>query len=121
MTTRVISLLALYIWLLVRGGSWSDDEPETFISAFHRNTKISLNCGKYFNDLTNSVLAFVREFFDNPAFNKIYITYTSIANVCTLNQWIGVDVGGKLYLPEDWFTAEKAELREKLGIPAELK
>ena len=22
-------------------------------------------------------------------------------------------------LPEDWFTAEKAELRKKLGIPAE--
>ena len=28
---------------------------------------------------------------------------------------------GELYLPEDWFTAEKAELREKLGIPAERK
>ena len=33
--------------------------------------------------------------------------------------WTWVD--GELYLPEDWFTAEKAELREKLGIPAELK
>jgi len=31
--------------------------------------------------------------------------------------WTWVD--GELYLPEDWFTAEKAELREKLGIPAE--
>ncbi|MCD6203871.1 MAG: transposase [Methanophagales archaeon] len=27
----------------------------------------------------------------------------------------------ELYLPEDWFTAEMAELREKLGIPAERK
>ena len=91
---RVISLLALYIWLLVRGGSWSDGEPEMFISAFHRNVKMSLNCDKYFNDLTSSVLAFVREYFDNPTFNKIYITYTSIAKICALNQWIGVDVGG---------------------------
>ena len=31
--------------------------------------------------------------------------------------WTWVD--GELYLPKDWFTAEKAELREKLGIPAE--
>ena len=31
--------------------------------------------------------------------------------------WTWVD--GELYLPEDWFTAEKVELREKLGIPAE--
>ena len=30
--------------------------------------------------------------------------------------WTWVD--GELYLPKDWFTAEKAELREKLGIPA---
>ena len=26
---------------------------------------------------------------------------------------------GELYLPEDWFTPEMEELREKLGIPAE--
>jgi SRSO17 transposase len=31
--------------------------------------------------------------------------------------WTWVD--GELYLPEDWFTPEMAELREKLGIPAE--
>ena len=80
-----------------------------FISAFHRNTKMSLNCDKYFNDFTNSVLAFVREYFDNLAFNKIYITYTSIAKICALKNhtngsvWTWVD--GELYLPEDWFTA----------------
>jgi len=28
-------------------------------------------------------------------------------------------VGRELYLPEDWFTPEMEELREKLGIPAE--
>ena len=80
---------------------------------------MSLNCGKHFNDLTNSVLAFVREYFDNPTFNNTSIFYCK--SMCTEEsyQWIGVDV--ELYLPEDWFTAEKAELREKRGIPAELE
>ena len=31
------------------------------IPAFHRDAEMSLNRGRYFNDLTNSVLAFVRE------------------------------------------------------------
>ncbi len=31
--------------------------------------------------------------------------------------WTWVD--GELYLPKDWFTPEMAELRKKLGIPAE--
>ena len=31
--------------------------------------------------------------------------------------WTWVD--GKLYLPKHWFAPENAELREKLGIPAE--
>ena len=30
-----------------------------------------------------------------------------------------MDVDGESYLPKDWFTPEMAELRKKLGIPAE--
>ena len=54
---------------------------------------MSLNCGKHFNDLTNSVLAFVREYFDNPTFNNTSIFYCK--SMCTEEsyQWIGVDVG----------------------------
>ena len=33
--------------------------------------------------------------------------------------WTWVD--GELYLPEHWFAPDMAELREKLGIPAERK
>jgi SRSO17 transposase len=35
----------------------------------------------------------------------------------TPQAWLWVD--GELYLPEDWFEAEQAELRKRVGVPAE--